>query len=194
MSSVEWLVPRRYEKLYTRLQIKEQVESIGRQITCWGNKQQQATGLPVVAVCVLRGGVFFYSDLLRSLAFSVETAFCRSEAYCKESNQELEQSRIELICCNVAGRSVLMVDEICDSGKTLALISKTLKDAGAGEIRSVSLVRRIVPKPQFVPDWSCFDYHGEEWLVGLGLDDANRYSNLPEIYRIKSEIQGPDVA
>jgi hypoxanthine phosphoribosyltransferase len=87
----------------------------------------------------------------------------------------------------VKGRVVLVVDDLCDTGRTLEALEKELLERGAREVRSVVLIRRLLNKPTFVPCWVGFEYSGLEWFVGYGMDDGERWRNLPGVYIIRRE-------
>ena len=72
----------------------------------------------VLAICVLRGGVFFFADLLKE-TYTVEPSFCRAMSYSSEDNTQGNEFRLVVEPAEMKGRYVLLVDDICDSGKTL---------------------------------------------------------------------------
>ena len=85
----------------------------------------------------------------------------------------------------VEGRSVLLVDDVCDSGRTSAELTQRFIKLGAREVRSAVLIKRILPHETFNPDWIGFEYNGPEWFVGYGMDDCDRWRNLGSIYIIQ---------
>lgn len=85
----------------------------------------------------------------------------------------------------VKGRVVLVVDDVCDSGRTLEALERDLMERGAREVRTVVLIRRLLDRPSFVPCWIGFEYKGPEWFVGYGMDDGQRWRNLPAVHIIK---------
>jgi hypoxanthine phosphoribosyltransferase len=142
-----------------------------------------------LAIPVLRGGIFFFADLVRAINASVEIAPVRTEAYEAELNgQPRNEVQIYAEKLAVKGRVVLVVDDVCDSGRTLEELEKALMARGAREVRTVVLVRRLLDHPTFVPCWTGFQYEGPEWFVGYGMDDVERWRNLPGVYIIKREI------
>jgi len=97
---------------------------------------------------------------------------------------ELASVQVDLAAVPARGRSVLVVDDICDSGRSLAVLSAALKEAGAREVRAAVLVTRKVESQAYSPEWSGFDYSGKEWIVGYGMDDSERWRNLPGVFII----------
>ena len=81
------------------------------------------------------------------------------------------------------GRAILMIDDICDSGSTLAKLEHVFLDLGASVVNSVVLIHRLCAAPKFKPTWSGFEYQGDAWFVGYGMEDKNKYANLPAIYK-----------
>jgi hypoxanthine phosphoribosyltransferase len=136
----------------------------------------------------MRGGVFFFSDLVRQIPTSVEIVPVRTEAYeASVSGVMKDKVKIHSEGLAVKGRVVLVVDDLCDTGRTLEALEKELLERGAREVRSVVLIRRLLNKPTFVPCWVGFEYSGLEWFVGYGMDDGERWRNLPGVYIIRRE-------
>jgi hypoxanthine-guanine phosphoribosyltransferase len=109
----------------------------------WAEAARAQSGRQALALCVLRGGVFFFSDLLIACPVTVEPAFCRCRSY--EANVDgvaaaTVEVGLEDPAAPCAGRHVLVVDDICDSGRTLAL-ARHLEELGAAEDRHGRLCR-----------------------------------------------------
>ena len=175
----------RYRLQYTEMEISQQITRLGTEIGVWAGPTYAETAKDILAIPLLRGGIFFFAALMPRVKCSVEMAPGRTRAYRKgENNEQLENVEIQLDGVNVAGRSVLLVDDICDSGRTLKLVSEHLRAQGAREVRSAVLIKREHDKSVFNPEWIGFTYYGPEWFVGFGMDDRDRFSNLPSIYTI----------
>lgn len=182
------LVPERFTPLYSPAAIREAVAAVGRDITGWARELWAESGKDVVAVPVLRGGIIFFGDLVRAVHHSMEVAPGRAWGYEVGVNGiQSNRLRLDIDSIPAEGRSVLLVDDICDSGRTLAAMSERLLERGATEVRSAVLIRRLVSEPQYVPTWSAFDYGGDEWFVGYGMEDGERWRNLPGVYIIRPE-------
>jgi hypoxanthine phosphoribosyltransferase len=179
------MIPESYHIVYSADQIAHAVERLGAEITPWANAANGADGA-VIAIPILRGGIYFFSDLTRKLDAAIELAPIRVRTYVPGAGlQQLQEVEIVLDGLDVEGRTILLVDDICDTGRTLKTLTANLSALGAREIRSVVLLRREVQHPVFEPDWTGFRYAGEEFFVGYGLDDNNRSANLPDIYVIR---------
>lgn len=180
------MLPANFKTLYSDEQIANAVKRIGTEINVWAENIWKQSHTDLLTIPVLRGGIFFFADLVRQIQASVELAPARAIAYVDGQNEaQTTQVKINIDGVPAKGRSVLLVDEICDSGRTLKILSQTLLGAGAVEVKSAVLVKRIIDKETFNPDWVGFEYRGPEWLVGYGMDDNNRWRNLSSIYIIR---------
>jgi hypoxanthine phosphoribosyltransferase len=155
------------------------------QLDAWSRSALASTGQPLLALCVLRGGVFFFSDLLQAMEETLEPAFCRAWSYVKGVNGTTEaEVRIDWLSTEVLGRDLVLVDNICDSGRTLEVIRSAALAHGAVSVRSVTMVHRLRSDAVHTPTLTGFRYEGSEWLVGYGLRDGELRSNLPSVFRV----------
>ncbi len=179
-------VPEAFELLYSAESIASRVRELGGEVGRWCRSVRDSTGRDVVAIPVLRGAIYFFSDLTRAIDTSVEVAPIRASAY-DNTLTDVQHRSVSVIAdgLDVRGRVVLVVDDVCDSGRTLEELERILTERGAREVRSVVLVRRLLPVPSFVPCWVGFEYGGKEWFVGYGLEDKERWRNLPSVYGMK---------
>lgn len=182
-------VPDYFRLKYSAAEIAEHLQTMGSQITTWAFESRARTGQDVIAVPVLRGAVYFFADLMRTLKCSIEMAPIRTKSYIPTDAQKMRpEVAVELGDLNVKGRCVLLVDDICDSGRTMRVLSEHLTGLGATDVRSAVLIRRVLPDPPYQPNWIAFDYSGPEWFVGYGMEDDNRWTNLPDVYTIPPAI------
>jgi hypoxanthine phosphoribosyltransferase len=180
------MVPHNFKELYSREMIAKAIGRMGGEIDVWAERVWQESHTDLLVIPVLRGGIFVFADLVRTLSASVEIAPARTWAYDPEAgNAQLNSVSVNIEGVPAKGRSVLVVDDICDSGRSLVSITKSLHDAGAREVKSAVLIHRQVPESVFTPDWVGFSYTGKEWFVGYGMDDGDRWRNLPAIYIIQ---------
>jgi len=183
-------LPPHLDELYPRPAIDERLDVLAATVDSWAAEAYQNSGSPLLAVCILRGGVFFFSDLLQRLATSVEPAFCRAWSYAKGMNGACEETlRLDWHGTKLDGRDVLLVDNICDSGRTLAVAWAQASQAGARSVRSITLVQRVRKDSVHTPTAAGFIYPGSEWLVGYGLRDGEARTNLPSVYRIRPKSE-----
>jgi hypoxanthine phosphoribosyltransferase len=141
----------------------------------------------LLAICILRGGVFFFSELLLRMQRSVEPAFCRAYAYAKtENGQPMDKMFVDWQGLDPVGREVMLVDNICDSGRTLLHVDGWLRMQGVRRVRSVTMMHRLRDDAVAAPEVTGYTYDGDEWLVGYGMRDANAKSmNTRWIARMK---------
>ena len=179
-------LPSNFKLLYTREQIEQSNQKLGREISTWAREVWTRSHTDILTIPVLRGGIFFFADLVREIDHSVELTPTYSKVYEEGVNKAMRaEMKTDVDSIPAQGRAVLLVDDICDSGKTLANLTKRLKENGADEVRSAVLVRRIMEQETFKPDWVGMEYKGSEWLVGYGMEDSNRWRNLSSIYIIR---------
>ena len=174
----------KYRKLYSREQIAQASQEIGAQITQWAAEVLKQTNQQVLTVPVLRGGLFFFADLVREVGCSVEIAPLSLQAYKKGQNVANDQLQMEFEPGIFKDRSVLLVDDICDSGRSLKVLTERIVSEGALEVRTAVLIHREQRPEIFTPDWVGMQYSGEEWFVGYGMDDCDFYRNSPDVYII----------
>jgi hypoxanthine phosphoribosyltransferase len=140
-----------------------------------------------LAVCLLTGGLWFAADLTRALAgFGRHPLF---DSLWLSSYQDGRESlgRVEILKAPqrpVAGRRVLLIDDVIDSGLSLAEAARAMAAAGAGEILSAVFARKPWPTPrQIEPDFVGWEAP-DRFLVGYGMDDAGRYRGLPGVFAV----------
>lgn len=181
-------IPNNFKLCYSEEQISQAVSKIGSSINSWAEKTLETTGQDIIAVPILRGGIFFFSDLVREITYSLEIAPVNAWAYVKNANQQkLDHVSVDISGVSPTGRHVLLVDDICDSGETLKALEQAFFDAGALEVKTATLIKRNIEESVFDPEWKGFEYDGLDWFVGYGMDDASRWRNLGSVYIIEKE-------
>lgn len=181
--------PSSYELVFSAEAIAARVHELGQEIAHWWRSKRSSLTDDLVALPVLRGGVFFFADLVRALPVSVDVAPIQAQAYERLQNGvQTPTIRVDYEGINLRGRSVLVVDDICDSGRTLEQLERLLLERGAREVRTAVLVRRLLSTPTFVPCWVGLEYRGDDWLIGYGMDDGERWRNLSGVYRKRPEV------
>jgi hypoxanthine phosphoribosyltransferase len=179
-------LPEYFVPCYSKEEIAAAVLRLGKELTPWATQVFQESNQDILCIPILRGGIFFFADLVREIGHSIELAPVKTTAYEPGMNEAArEEVSIHIDGVDATGRSVLLVDDICDSGRTLKALSKAFLQRGAAEVRSAVLIRRDVEQETFNPEYVGFTYQGPEWFVGYGMEDADRYRNLPGIYIIQ---------
>lgn len=141
----------------------------------------------LVVVGLLRGSFVFIADLVRELDLPVEVDFLEASSY----GDAMESSREVRIFKDLRGeikdRDVLVVEDIIDTGHTLSHVTQFLTTKGPARLKSIALLdkpaRREVP---FKADWTGFEIP-DEFVVGYGIDFAQRNRNLPYIGKVRLE-------
>ena len=162
--------------LFTPERIQERVRQLGTEI-CAGYPD----GCEVHLVSVLKGGVVFVADLMRALARPVTVDFVRLASYGSGTRPSALPRLVKDLDDDVADRDVLIVEDIVDTGRTLALLIDTLRARRPRSLRTVTLLdnpsRRRV---EVGVDHVGFTI-ADGFVVGYGLDHAERYRHLPYI-------------
>ncbi|NMC63987.1 MAG: hypothetical protein GYA55_12560, partial [SAR324 cluster bacterium] len=159
-------VPSNFVPIFKADEIAKRTEELGQQIGEWASEVQSRTSTDVLTVPLLRGAIFFFSDLVRKIGTSVEVAPVRTWGYDPEKNQIDKTLKVNLDGVAAERRSILLVDDICDSGRSLCAVSRAFLDAGAYEVKSAVLIQRLIPEAMHVPDWIGFKYEKDLWFVG----------------------------
>ena len=179
-------IPEHFQLLYSPGQIAEAVNRIGAQVDEWAAEVWQRSHTDILTIPVLRGGIFFFTDLVRRISHSIEITPAQTWAY-EAAVNEVQRPEVKLDISQVPGRGrdLLLVDDVCDSGRTLDALKRALLANGARAVKSAVLIRRMIQGQTFAPDWSGFEYHGDEWFVGYGMEDSDRWRNLPGVHIIR---------
>lgn len=178
-------LPQNYIRQFSQDEIARTTERVASEVVEWLTDNEQELNNQVLVLPIMRGALFFFADLIRLIPFSVEIEPIKAQAYESNANK-LSDSPVKMSLeeIDVAGRHVLLVDDICDSGATLRALTDKLMTLGAKEVRSAVLLKREIENPVFAPDYVGISHAGDEWFVGYGMDDTQHWRNLPDIYII----------
>ncbi len=179
--------PNRYEEdldqvLFDQLTIRERVAEMGAAIS------QDYGGREIVMVAVLQGGALFMADLIREidLPMKIDSISVASYHGGTESSGTVtfHQSRLP----DVAGKEVILLDDILDSGRTLsAIVSKLQDEAEPLSVKTAVFLSKKIDRAEAIEaDYIGFEV-GDEFVVGYGLDYDGRYRNLPVVGVLKPE-------
>ncbi len=134
-------------------------------------------------LCVLNGAFIFASDLLKKISLDCEISFVKLSSYVGTSTTNTVRELIGLDM-NLDGRTVIVIEDIIDTGLTMAYTLEKLRNLGAADVRIASLLF----KPEAFRENYPIDYVGivipNEFIVGYGLDYNGHGRNLPDIYKI----------
>ncbi len=175
--------------LFDQITIRERVAEMGAEISREFSGAEE--GLSIIAV--LQGGALFMADLIREIHLPLHLDSISVASYHGGTSSSgtitFNQSRLP----EVAGRDVLVLDDILDTGRTLAAITSRLREeCNPRSVRSaVLLSKKIERSVDFEADYVGFEV-GDEFVVGYGLDYRGKYRNLPLIGVLKPEhIEAP---
>ena len=139
-------------------------------------------GKEVHLICILKGGVFFTCELAKRLTVPVSMDFMSVSSYGGGTESSGVVRIVKDLDESIAGKNVLIVEDIIDSGRTLAYLIEILKQRNPESIHLCTLLdkpeRRV--KKQVKVDYTCFEIP-DEFVVGFGLDYDQKYRNLPYI-------------
>jgi len=161
--------------LLTRQQIATRVAEMGRQIT------NDFAGEPVVLVGVLKGAAIFLSDLSRQLDLDATFDFIAVSSYGNQKQNSGEVKLLKDVDQSMAGRNVILVEDILDTGLTIAYLKNVILAHHPKAVRIAALLdKRSRRKVTIEGDYVGFQIP-DEFVVGYGMDYAERYRNLPDI-------------
>jgi len=142
-------------------------------------------GKPIVVVALLKGAILFMADLLRRVPLPMEIECLNVASYHGGTESSGVVSFLDKTLPDVKGRSVLLLDDILDTGRTLDTVMKKLKEEGAAEVKTCVLLAKDIPRDMVMEaDYTGFVI-GDEFVVGYGLDYQGRYRNLPYVGILK---------
>ena len=160
--------------LISNNKIKNKVKKIAQQI----NKDFKNKKLVVVSV--LTGSVVFCSDIIRNLDVDFELDFIRVASY----KGKKSSGKIKFLCDvveDIKGKDILLVEDICDSGRTLSYVKDLFIKRKANSVKICTLINKKVEKFKNIK----IDYFGfeidNEFIIGYGLDYNGKYRGLPYI-------------
>ncbi len=159
---------------------EEEVDKRIREIA--GKINRDYAGRAVHLICILKGGVFFTCELAKRLTVPVSLDFMSVSSYGSGTESSGVVRIVKDLDQPLEGKEVLIVEDIIDSGRTLAYLIDLLQKRNPKSIRLCTLLdkpeRRV--KKQVTVDYTCFTIP-DEFVVGYGLDYDQKYRNLPYI-------------
>ncbi len=168
--------------LLTEEQIAGMVGKLGAQIT------KDYEGKEILFVVILKGSLVFSADLMRKIKVPVNLDFMQASSYGSGSVSSGKINIKKDIEADAAGKHVLIVEDIIDSGNTLAKLKQLFKDRNAASVKICTLLSKPERRETEV---EC-EYVGteipDEFVVGYGLDYNQHYRNLPYIGILKPEV------
>ena len=170
------------EVLIDEATLAARIAELGQQITT------DYEGKPLVLLGVLKGAVLFLVDLARQVKLPVEIDFMATSSYGASTKSSGIVRILKDLDESIEGKHILIVEDIVDSGLTLAYIRRTLGARQPASMKICGLLVKERVREEDVP----IDYTGftipDKFVVGYGLDFAERYRNLPYIAVLRPEL------
>lgn len=166
--------------LISEEQIRDSIRELGAQIT------RDYAGHNPLLIGVLKGACFFLSDLMRAIDTRLGIEFMAISSYGSSTRTSGEVRIMKDLDVPIEGRHILVVEDIVDTGLTLSYLLANLQSRGAASVKLAALLDKFERRQREVK----IDYLGfqipDEFVVGYGLDFAERYRNLPFIAVLKN--------
>ncbi|WP_075572767.1 hypoxanthine phosphoribosyltransferase [Colibacter massiliensis] len=168
--------------LLTKEEIAARVHEMGQRITA------DYAGKSILLCCILKGAVTFFADLAREIDVPVEFDFMVCSSYGDSTDSSGFVKIRKDLDADIAGKDVLIIEDIIDTGTTLSRLKPILADRDAASVKIATMLN----KPSRRRAKVTVDYNGFEipdaFVVGYGLDYAGKYRNLPCIGILKESV------
>jgi hypoxanthine phosphoribosyltransferase len=159
-------------------QIQKRVKELAAQIN------EDYRGKVPIFIGILNGSFIFFSDLVREISLDCEVDFLKLSSY---GDAKISSGQVKLLKdlnCQVNGRDILVVEDIVDSGLSIDFMKKLVMRENPASFRVVTLLfKKSVAKLSFPIDYVGFEIP-PEFVIGYGLDYAQKVRNLKSIYRL----------
>lgn len=167
--------PEKMKVLYSEARIEQRIHELAAEINAL------YAGKPLVMLCVLKGAFMFFSDLLKRMTVAPEVDFVRLASYGNCGVTSGVVSFTKDIEITIVNKHVLIVEDIVDTGASMDFLLRRLHERGAASLRIAALLdkreRRVYPVNV---DFAGFEVPAG-FVVGYGLDYAEKYRELPEL-------------
>jgi hypoxanthine phosphoribosyltransferase len=156
-------------------------EEVDKRIREMGEKiSEEYAGKEVHMICVLKGGVFFMTELAKRITVPVSMDFMAVSSY-KGTQSTGKINIVKDLDESIEGKDVLVVEDIVDTGRTLSILLELFKERGAASVKLCTLLDKPEGRVTHVDvDYECFEVP-DKFVVGYGLDYDQKYRNLPYI-------------
>ncbi|MBQ6713887.1 MAG: hypoxanthine phosphoribosyltransferase [Selenomonadales bacterium] len=170
------------EVLLTEEMLKDKVAELGAQIT------RDYADKEIFAIGILRGAVVFMADLIRAIERPVQIDFMAVSSYGMQADSSGIVRILKDLDSSITGKHVLIIEDIIDSGQTLSYLIKNLNERKPASIQLCTLMNKPERRKVDLP----VKYVGfeipNEFVVGYGLDYAEKYRNLPYLGILKRSV------
>jgi len=171
--------------LVTEQSIKRRIRRLGKEIKqTYGDEE-------ITVISVINGAILFTADLLRAIPNPVRLDCIRISSYRNETRSIGKPQLVHSLTLDVTNRHVLLIDDILDTAKTLSVVTNMLDKLKPASLKTcVLLDKKGRREVEFEADFVGFEIP-DKFVVGYGLDFAERYRNLPCIGVLRAELQNP---
>jgi hypoxanthine phosphoribosyltransferase len=169
------------ELLISESKIRDRLESMSQQI------ESDYRDKPLTIVAVLTGSLIALADLVRRIRIPLRIALVQASSYRGATTNATTLVVNEAFAPDVAGRDVLLLDDILDTGQTLSALVQHLKDRGAATVRTAVLLRKIGRQIMPIEPDYCGFVIPDTFVVGYGLDYNDEYRHLPYVGILQDE-------
>ena len=170
------------ELLITRDQIAVRVKEMGAEIT------RDFEGKDLTVICILKGAVVFFVDLIREIDLPMTMDFMAISSYGSATKSSGVVRILKDLDKPINGKDVLIIEDIVDSGVTLNYLCGYLQNRKPADITLVTLLDKPARrKAPITADFAGFEVP-DEFVVGYGMDYAEKYRNLPYVGILKPEV------
>lgn len=145
-------------------------------------------GLEPVMICVLKGSAIFYADLCRSMTIPLQMDFIAASSYGRSTGSSGEVRLIKDLDASIEGKHVIVVEDILDTGLTLKYLKEMLRSRKPDSLKICALLDKPDRRSVEIEADYCGFSIPNEFVVGYGLDYAERFRNLPEICVLKERV------
>ena len=145
-------------------------------------------GKKPIVICILKGSTIFFADLIRNMKTTLEIDFMAVSSYGNGTVSTRELKIKKDLTSEIAGRDVLIVEDIIDSGNTLYQLRKMLAARQPASLNIVTLLDKPERREaEIEPEYTGFVIE-DEFVIGYGLDYAEEYRNLPYVGVLKRSV------
>ena len=176
------------EVLISKENLQKRIAELGIQIS------QDYQGKKILMICILRGGVMFLSDLIRYITIPVAIEFMAVSSYGSGARASSGEVRITLdLNTSITGKEVIIVEDIIDSGHTLASVIELLQTRNPASLCVCTLLDKFERREVSVPINYCGFQIEDKFVFGYGLDMDEYYRNLPFIGTVDLDRYDPKI-
>jgi hypoxanthine phosphoribosyltransferase len=171
--------------LVSEKDIKKRVKKLGAEIAAAYGEEE------ITVVSIINGAILFTADLLREIPNPIRLDCIRISSYRNDTRSHGKPQLLQSLTLDVGNRHVLLIDDILDTGKTFSSVATMLGKLNPASLRTcVLLDKRGRREVEFEADFVGFQIP-DKFVVGYGLDFAERYRNLPCIGVLRPDLQNP---